>query len=1022
MTRRLRLLSGALLLLLPATAGAQQGATITGTVRSRSQVSIPGAFVSLPELNLSTITNASGVYRIVVPAEKATGQTTLRVSSIGYRPVEESVTLTPGVVQHDVVMADEAVALEQLLVTGTAIGSQQRKAQPAVIASINTADLTRNAPVTSVTEILQSRVPGVSVTASSGSSGTTQQIRIRGPASLSLSNQPLVYIDGVLTDSRSRQPFFTGGQASSRLFDIDPEDIESIEIVKGPAAATLYGADASAGVIQIITKKGRPGSGRFSQNISLEYNSIDQNWDPPSNFGRCTAALVAPTSTNPLCRGQAVGTLVQDNPLVREGAFRTGNAKKLGWSGRGGGEQYGYYASFNYDKEDGTLPNNGLDRRSGRINFNWSPDPKLTMNAGFGLIRTVNTLPDNDNNIYGFLGGALLGSPLTRVDDDLASQVGRNNGWYAPNRNVKAISSISNQITSVRATPTFTLNYTPVHWFTNRLTVGADLSRGEAAKLYPKNANGWYSAENNTGNITEDRNHYDIYTIDYQGNVRTTFGEGETWTSDLSFGAQLNDTRTDVLGGSGLGLVTNAAHVISAASSRSAYQSFSQQRSIGLLAQEQIGFKNRLFVQVGFRVDQNSAFGSKVDPFFLPKIGFSYVLSDEPAFRDRFGFVSTLRLRGSYGTSGRSPTPGASLETYDPAPYAIGAATGAGVVPLNPGNPNLKPERGEEFEGGLDAGLFNDRVGFEVTYFHKLSKDLLLRKPLPPSLGYVDQSGGTAQNPYVNIGRVINEGIEAAFHATPISSRNVGWDFRIGVNTLHNEILDMGDVPAFGTLYRFREGDQAGAFHSLKIRSIDVANEKVIVSDTIEHVGNLWPTFEGNAGTNLTLFQKIRFYAQFDWKTGFSVYNNTDQFRERQFSNGERRQTLREVDYSTLTDAQKIERLRRFGSSLPGVPTFVRENGTGATVNDVTEAYIQPGDFLRFRELSMTLNLPASLAQRAGAQSASLTLGARNLALWTKYEGADPEVVSDATANFSREDFLTVPQTRQFIARLNFQF
>lgn len=1015
MSRRQRWLSGALLLLLPAAARAQQSATITGTVRSRSQVSVPGAFVSLPELKLSTITNASGVYRLVVPADKVTGQTPLRVSSIGYRPTEVVLTLTPGVIEHDVVMAEEAVALEQLLVTGTALGSQQRKAQPAVIASVNTAELTRNAPVTSVAEILQSRVPGVSVAASSGSSGTTQTIRIRGPASLSLSNQPLVYIDGVLTDSRSRQPFFTGGQASSRLFDIDPDDIESIEIVKGPAASTLYGADASAGVIQIITKKGRPGSGRFSQNISVEYNSLDANFDPPSNFGRCSAALVAATSVNPLCRGQAVGTLVEDNPLVRESAFRTGNFKELGWSGRGGGEQYGYYASFNYGKEDGTLPNNGYDRRSGRVNFNWSPDAKLTLNAGFGLIRTVTTLPDNDNNIYGFLGGALLGSPLTRVDDALAVEVGRNNGWYAPNRNVTAISNIANEIASVRATPTFTLNYTPLHWFTNRLTVGADLSRGAARKLYPKNVNGWYSAENNTGNITEDRNNYDIYTVDYQGNVRTTFGEADTWASDLSFGAQLNDTRTDRLGGTGLGLVTNAAHVISAASTRSAYQNFDQQRSIGLLAQEQIGFKDRAFVQVGFRVDQNSAFGSKVDPFFLPKVGFSYVLSDEPAFRDRFGAISTLRLRGSFGTSGRSPTPGASLETFDPAPYAIGASSGAGVVPFNPGNQSLKPERGEEFEGGLDAGILNDRVGLELTYYHKLSKDLLLRKPLPPSLGYIDQSGGTNQNPYVNIGSVINRGLEAAFHATPIAARNLGWDIRVGVNTLHNEILDMGDVPAFGTLYRFREGDQAGAFHSLKIRQVDIANQKVIVSDTIEHVGNMWPTFEGNAGTSLTLFQKLRFYAQFDWKTGFSIYNNTDQFRERQFSNGERRQILREVDYSTLTDAQKEERLRRFGP-------FVRENGTGATVNDVTERYVQSGDFLRFRELSMTVNVPPYLAQRVGAQSAALTLGARNLALWTKYEGADPEVISNATQNFSREDFLTVPQYRRFVARLNFQF
>src|SRR5690606_37058618 len=152
---------------------------------------------------------------------------------------------------------------------------------------------------------------------SSGTTGTAQQIRIRGASSITLSNEPLVFIDGVKVSSRTLNDINIGGQGVSQLFDLNPEDIESIEVVKGPAAAALYGADASAGVIQVITKQGRPGAGRYTQTISLEYNQLDQNWTVPSNFAACTAAQVAPTSTSALCRGQEVGTIVTDNPLER---------------------------------------------------------------------------------------------------------------------------------------------------------------------------------------------------------------------------------------------------------------------------------------------------------------------------------------------------------------------------------------------------------------------------------------------------------------------------------------------------------------------------------------------------------------------------------------------------------------------------------------------------------------------------------------------------------------------------------
>ena len=230
----------------------------------------------------------------------------------------------------------------------------------------------------------------------------------------------------------------------------------------------------------------------------------------------------------------------------------------------------------------------------------------------------------------------------------------------------------------------------------------------------------------------------------------------------MSLGAQLTTNRTDNAFANGQGFATNANNSVTSAATRTGGQTRTEQRSTGYLGQLQVGHFNRRFVQVGLRVDQNSGFGEKSDPFFLPKIGGSWVVSEEPFFGGLANAIGSLRLRASWGQSGRSPGPGASLQTYQASPYAITAGTattvGAGAIPLNPGNDTLKPERGTEFELGFDAGFWDERVNLEVTYFDKTSTDVLLQRPLPPSLGF-------QANPFVNIGEVSNTGFEVGLNA-----------------------------------------------------------------------------------------------------------------------------------------------------------------------------------------------------------------------------------------------------------------
>ncbi|MEW5918126.1 MAG: SusC/RagA family TonB-linked outer membrane protein [Gemmatimonadota bacterium] len=979
-----------------------QTGTVAGKVVDRaSSQPVADARVFVTGTALEVSTNAQGDYRL---ANVRPGRAQIVVLRLGYRSSQDTVTVVAGqTTTKNFELSQSLTTLADVVITGTA-GNQERRAQSAQIASVPTAEIVKEIPtVKSVNELLQSRIPGIAVNNSSGTAGGNRQIRIRGASSINLSNEPLIFVDGVLFNRQNMTPGI-GGQTTDILNNLNPDEIESVEVVKGPAAATLYGADASAGVIQIITKKGRAGSNSFTQTLQVDYGQSENTWDPPSNYGLCTAALVAASSPNPLCRGQAVGTLVSDNPLERERAFQTGSETNISWTGRGGGQAYGYFLSAANQRQLGVLPNNEFERQNARSNFNFLPDSRLTIDANVGISRTVTNLPDNDNNIYGFLGGALLGSPLTRRDDGTPSQ----DGWFGFNRSVEEISAITNSVGDYRTIGGLTANFVPKAWFTNRFTIGADLFRNEIQRFFPKNSGVNYAGALNTGNNTETRNNIDQFTVDYLGNMRGNFLADGALEANLSFGAQLTTNRTDQTFANGQGFVTNSNTSITSASTRTGGQTRNFQRSVGFLGQLQLGHLNKRFVQLGLRVDQNSSFGENSDPFYLPKVGGSWVVSEESFYPLR-NLVSSFRLRASWGQTGRSPNPGASLQTFQAAPVAlINGVVEAGAIPLNPGNDTLKPELGSEWEAGFDATFLDDRMNLEVTYFDKTSKDVLLQRPLPPSLGF-------QANPFVNIGEISNKGLEVALNGQVIRRANLQWDFRAAMNTLDHELVDLGGVAPFNTLNRRMEGQQIGVFVTKTIRNINEQTGVVTVADTLEPYGNVLPTFEASLSSGITFLRQFRLQGSIDTKQDYYIQNLTDFFRETQLVRSNRR-----LDPNVLT---RRERLRRYGNDTPGQPAFVQENGGTTTVDEVREAYLQPGDFVRLREVAFSWNVPARLLQRIrGVSGATLGIAVQNLALWTDYEGADPELLSNANTDFNRTDFLTLPSPRRWTMRLNLNF
>jgi TonB-linked SusC/RagA family outer membrane protein len=984
MPRNKALLAAFLALVLSPAGASAQNAIVTGAVRSQTQSAVRGALVEIPELSLTSVTNDNGFYRIVIPAERVTNQAvTLRVSSIGYKVAEKQIQLRAGSIQEDLVMAEEAIALDEVLVTGTA-GRQERRAQAAVVSTINAAKVVETAPVQSVANLLQARTPGVMLRSVTGSSGTGQAIRIRGQASIELSSDPLVFIDGIRSDGANRQEFGVGNAQGSRLNDIKMEDIESIEVVKGPAAATLYGSDASAGVINIITKRGRV-QGGFTQSITLEYGEADPNFSPPDNYARC----VGNTRNQPGCQGMAEGTVLIDNPLQRENAFSDGRYRNIQWNLRGGGQNYGVYLSLGADQERGTLPNNEYGHVSGRAAFDFVPSEKLRMEFGFWLGRTTTQLPQNDNNIYGWLGGGLLGNPATRG--------GANDGWYGANRTQNAIGSLETLDKALRLQPRVSVQYTPMPWFSNRLTVGGDIVRTRAFQFWPKNDDNWFdSAPLNTGQIGELRVSDDRITLDYLGNL--TWNATPSIRGDLSFGSQIITTSEDETDAQGQGLVTNSVRDVSSAALLSGGgQEHEESRQIGFFGQGQISLNEKLYIQAGARIDQASVFGADSEAFISPKVGLSYVISDEPFFRNVFGetLITTMKLRGAWGSTGRQPTEGV-LATYDTDPYAI--QTGdvrIGVTPADPGNLDLRPERSSELELGFDAGFLNDRLGVELTYFNKKTTDLVIEQVLPGSLGFGD-------DPLVNLGEVLNSGFEIAANARVLTYDNVALELRGAVNTLHNEIKNLGEEydPGTGT-QRNAVGGPINAVYDYRILSIDTENDRVIISNQREFLGNPQnlPGVEGTFSSTLTLFRNVSLYAAFDARSDFVVYDNTTQFRDRQLP----RSKLAVLGADAYPEEYVLARMG----------PFVTEDGRTISRGDVATAYRQDAGFTRLREVSASYRLPRNMVQRfMRAEAAQITFAMRNLNIWTDFEGLDPE-----TGNF-----LTVPQDKRWTVRMNVTF
>jgi TonB-linked SusC/RagA family outer membrane protein len=932
----------------------QAVAVIAGVVRDQgSGDPISAAQVFIADLDIGVLSQADGRYLIQnVPA----GTHSVSAERIGYRTSVEEVTVSSGeTALQDFFLSSQALQLDEVVVTGTATGARVREIGNAV-GQID-ASIAETQPITNVSDLLRGRVAGLAIQQGTGAAGSASTIKIRGSSTMRLVNDgPLIYIDGVRVSNQVE----SGSSDVSRMDDLDPSSIESIEVIKGPAAATLYGTEAANGVIQIITKNGAVGEDRW--NFTVRQGA---SWyqDPagrtPTNWG-----------VNPLT-GQVESLNIMENEAERDLMFRTGRNQYYGIDVSGGTAAFQYFVAGSASSDEGATYNSWVKRYNGRVNVTSQPTSELVVEANAGVAITRLRLPSDfpyDDAVYA--------TPENLDDERRGYRTAPPEARYEQDHDYHDAN---------RVTAGVTVTHTPTDWLTQRVTFGIDITDQEStnlnAVLSPASAQ-FFSARSASGSKSVERQSQFFTTFDYSASATRDLSTSLAATTSAGF--QVYTKSIESITATGTGFPALGLAAISATGERTGGDDLIENNTVGVYLQQQIGWRDRLFLTGAIRADDNSAFGESFDLVYYPKLSASWVVSEEPFWG--LDFVNSFRLRAAYGQSGQQPDAFDALRTYVTRISPDGSAT---LRPDSPGNASLGPERGVEIEAGFDARFFDDRLSVDLTYYDQRTRDAIVSRNVAPSSGFT-----TPQ--FINLGEISNRGIEVAVGARVLETARLDWDVNLNLSTNRNRIEELG-VDGFlelGWTTRHQEGYPVGSLFAPEVIEATLDPDGVVRNfrcddgngQPVECDENAWiyqghpdPNVEGSFATGITIADRLTLDALFQGKIGQTKYDLQAWWRYSAYQQTELNYFPERYDPRDVAEAQ-------YGNS-------------GEFALWVNEA-----SFIRFRELSATYRMPSAWTNRIGASQGTIGLAARNLGLiwtnWPEAQNHDPEIV-DPSNTFS---------------------
>ncbi len=967
-------------LLSSAGALAAQTHAISGTITdSANGDAVGGATVTIPGTRISTYSRSNGAFVIT---DAPDGDVTLLIRFPGFRKREVRVGAEEAVV--DVALARDVLKLEEIVVTGQVTGVERKNLANSV-ASVSSEDI-NSTPSASVEQQLMGKVAGADIQSNSGAPGGGLQMRLRGTTSINATAEPLYVVDGIVVADvaiPSNQNAVTaaaaGGNTSpeqdaqvNRIADLNPNDIESIEILKGASAAAIYGGRASNGVVIITTKRGQVGKTQVNVSQRLGFSELARTIgsrkfetaaEVDAVYGAGTAAAT----------GYTTG-LSYD--LESQLSHRKDLASETSINFSGGGEGTQYYFSGQVQNTPGIIDNTGFKRESIRLNLDQRISPRVRAGLSTNVLHTEaqRGLTNNDNSGTSFY--VVMAFTPSFANLQRRSDGSFRDNPFVPSNPLQTAALMKNDEDVWRFLSSGLLDIDLVTNSRHSLKLigngGLDVFNQTNSLFFPPTL----QFEPNDGELgtsllkASDNTNLNLDVA----SVHRYTPSGGRWSATTSAGIQYTRRDLNVLQNEGYNLVGGQEN-IDAATRKVVLRRRESIKNVGYFLQEEfLADQDRLLLSAGIRGDQSSLNADASELFWYPKVAGSYrVLAPT-------GFLDELKVRAAYGESGQEPGYGQKFTPYDASQNIGGLPT---LVPLGTiGAPDLHPEHEKEIEAGFDAYLWNHTATLEFSVYQKNMSDLLVPRQLHESSGYITE--------FLNGGKMETKGLEIAAAVQPIQRRDFNWLSRVTFSTTKSTITGL-DVPAFET---GGFGTSIGAF---KIENGASATQ-IVGNDTlsdgsvvVRKVGDANPNFRMGFVNDFTV-KSFTLHTVLDWQNGGSILNLTKLLYD--FGGVT-------VDYdhpiSGSTETVGERRLSAFGQ--------------------VTRNWIESATFLKLREITLSYNLPVGVtgALWRGARYAKVSVSARNLFLSAPYDGLDPEVSNFGNQPIARNiDVAPFPPSRSF--------
>ncbi|MDP4201203.1 MAG: TonB-dependent receptor [Bacteroidota bacterium] len=981
---------------------------LNGTVRDqKTGEPLIGATIKAEGSSLGSISDDKGNFILRLVSGR---KTRLAVNYVGYKTLTKEIIVN-GSGSTDFILEEDALGLNEVVVTGYI--QTKKNAKTSAISEIKS-DQIKNIAGAGFNEQIQGQAPGLLVSTTSGTPGSSVFVRLRGTTSINAGNDPLYVIDGVPISSKTLQTISIGGQTTNPLSDINPADIENVEILKDANATAVYGARGANGVILITTKRGK-NNAKTRINLDAEYGfaKAAKLWDLASGPDQAEIINEAwvndgkPYATRPYrpkTEG-GLGTPDEQSTYDRQSlAFRAAAVQTYNLSVNGGDAKTTFFIGGGYTSQEAIVKIQDYSRYNFRVNLDHKINNQLTIGTSNSVDYSIRSLSRTANSPKGILQASVHTAtllPIYNTDgsyakygifDNIIALINNNNhhsyGLRSIN-NVYAKWNILNNLSFKSSVSTDLNNYHEKRYFNTQLSDGQP-----------------------SGTATDATSIEQTWVAEQLVNYFTTIHDSHFVSLFLGNTVQKRNYQNETINASGF--PSDQFQTISSAAITSGTTSASASGLVSYFGGANYSFDNKYSVDANLRADASSRFGKSNRWGYFPSLGAAWRIGQESWIKDNFRFVDELKAKASIGWTGNQDIDDfASLGLW-----GGGANYGdaAGIASSQLSNPDLKWETTRQWNLGLESSLLSNRLSFEVNYYNKYTYDLLLNVPVPGKTGY----SSTIQN----IGAMSNKGFEIQINSTNIKAKNFEWasSFQISHNKNLVEKLPISFSQYSRDWVRLQQGYPMYSFWLYKQLYVDPQTGNAVYQDVNKDgkittadrqiVGNAWPTFTGGLRNTLR-YKDFDLSAFVYFSVGNDVFNMNRFFQEHG--------GVRGTNWGLLKS--QMRRWQKPGdiTDIPRASTV--QNADGSYNNDFQSSrFLEDGSFLRLRNLTVGYTLPQNLAAKVGLTKLRFYVSGTNIFTITKYSGADPEgnTAADQTnGTVQGLDFAIPPQPRQILFGAN---